>query len=381
MTVYWYGGDIASYVVTVGAANAAVFAPGAVIQAWNAQTGGVRITDLADANGNPITEVVASDGTNGYPLGGLPRFKGPLKAMWVGQDGQPRVLAITTDLPDITDQLAVSVQDAVTAAEAAAASAAELAESSSIDGHEAAPDPHPTYHNDARGDARYVRRRPPHYDPAADAGLPDPIEVVEFLSTPDSTEPDLRQVYVTHNTVRRLVRWDNERGYYRAESVSGSYYDNLIVAIMNANSTGRAVMVEQRGLDNIRRAVGGIDKDGRVVLTDQTWAAMANIDPGATGKYTEKVGASIDPLAARFDANDVVRLRGRIACSASTVNGETMCTLAAGYAPTKDRMLIAAVSNGAASTIEILTTGAVVVRRANTGAPFDISLDDLTYHR
>ncbi|RLK22647.1 hypothetical protein DER29_0485 [Micromonospora sp. M71_S20] len=379
MSIYTHGGDLAAYVIVAGEGNALTLGAGAALDAWNTRTGGEQLTDLTALDGAPLAAIVSSDGTDGFAPGQIAPYKAPLPAVWLGEAGNPaapRVLSLTVDMPDLISQVGQAATDAQRAAEAAAASAAELAASSSVDGHEAAADPHPQYLTPERGDGRYLAAKPPPSAPLTEAR-----EVFDFTSTPASSDADMRQVYVTHNGVRRLVAWLNERGYYRAEQVSGALYDAPLVSITAHNGTGRALQIQQRGADNVRRDVGGIDKDGRVVTTDQAWVAPAAVDPGATGKYVAKTGGSLDPLGVRFDSNDIVRMRGRLTYTASTVSGEVMFTLPAGYAPTRDRMLIAPVSNGAASTIEVMTTGAVIVRRPNTGAPSDISFDDLTYHR
>lgn len=102
MTDYWFGGTEASYVVSVGAGNAVVFEPGAEVKAWATRTGADQLDALIDEAGQPITAVRANDGTDPtYPLGGLPRFKAPAAAIWLGADGEARVLAVTTDLPEM----------------------------------------------------------------------------------------------------------------------------------------------------------------------------------------------------------------------------------------------------------------------------------------
>ncbi|MEV1157740.1 hypothetical protein AB0J27_20310 [Micromonospora chokoriensis] len=373
MTVYAYGGDIASYVVAVGTDDAVIFAPGVTLKAYTAQTGGIRITDLADADGDLIDQVTSSDGTDGYARGSLPRFRAPVKWLWLGEDGAPRVLAVTTDLPDLVDQAINAATAAQLAAEVAASNAAEVAASSSVTGHVAASDPHTQYHNDARGDSRYLRTNPP-----ASAPLTTPREVFDFTSTPASTDADMRQIYVTHSGVRRLVRWDNERGYYRAEQVAGSLYDAPLVSITAYNGTGRALQVQQRGADNVRRDVGGIDKDGRVVTSDQPWQAITVIDPGTTGRYTQDATAGISPLRVRRETNDILRLQGRVAVNASgTSSGHVVMTLPATYRPSTARLISVPTSTGIACPCEVMADGQVILRRTQTGA-LSLSFDDFT---
>lgn len=127
MVDYWYGGDLAGYVVTAGDGDIVVFAPGAQIKAWAGRDAGAAQYDLLDASGAATQMVVASDGADGYPRGGLPRFQAPAPAIWLGEDGGTRVLAVTTDLPDL-----------VLAAQAAAAEAQSslTAHASDRNGHQ-----------------------------------------------------------------------------------------------------------------------------------------------------------------------------------------------------------------------------------------------------
>ncbi|MCT2279311.1 hypothetical protein M3G91_16980 [Micromonospora chalcea] len=98
-----FGGDIAGYVVAVGANDTVVFAPGAELLAWPSRAGGDPYPLLDDADGQ-IPFVTVSDGNNGYSRGGLPRFQAPAPAIWLGDGESPRVLALTTDLPDMVAQ-------------------------------------------------------------------------------------------------------------------------------------------------------------------------------------------------------------------------------------------------------------------------------------
>jgi hypothetical protein len=103
LTTYWFGGDLAAYVITAGAGNELTLEPGAVVTFFNAQTGGVQITDLADSDGTPITQVISSDGTGIYSIGALPRFRAPVLTMWAQADTGSRVLILSTDLADLIE--------------------------------------------------------------------------------------------------------------------------------------------------------------------------------------------------------------------------------------------------------------------------------------
>jgi len=296
VTIYLHGGDLAAYAVVAGPDGTEVhFAPGARLQVWTDQLGGERITDLTDIDGQPITEVVVSDGTDGWQLGAIRPFRAPYPRVWIGVEGQPRALSVTNDLPDLIEQAATVAEDAREAAQAAAASAAELAESSSVTGHEAASDPHPGYLTPARGDERYVRRELTT-DPLPEG---ETLRRITLTSQPSATDGNLSEVWVIHQGQPRMVRWDNERGLYRAEQVSGALYDHLITLITAYNGTGRAVCVQQRGPDNVRRDVGGIDARGRVVTSDQTWVPIT-VDPDGTGRYSASTALGPAPLGARI---------------------------------------------------------------------------------
>src|SRR5690606_34079553 len=161
-------------------------APGARLQVWTDQLGGERITDLTDIDGQPITEVVVSDGTDGWQLGAIRPFRAPYTRVWIGVEGQPRVLSVTHDLPDLTEQ--------------------------------AAADPHPGYLTPARGDERYVRRQLTT-DPLPEG---ETLRRITLTSQPSATDGNLHEVWVIHQGQPRMVRWDNERGLYRAEQQPGA---------------------------------------------------------------------------------------------------------------------------------------------------------------
>lgn len=375
MSQYWFGGDIAAFVISVGADNHAVLAPGTAITFWTAQTGGQQYTDLVDANGVAITSVTSSAGSGAYAPAAIPRFRGPVLAMWAqAGDGPYRSLMLSTDLPAVMASLTAAAQQAQTAAEAAAAQASEVASGSSVVGHETAGDPHPTYLTAPRGDGRYVQRRPPATGPLA-----EPLEVVEFTSTPSASDADLRQVWVTHLGVRRLVSWLNERGFYRGEQVPGALFDAPLTSITAHNGTGRALLVQVRGSDNVRRDAGGIDAKARLVTSEQPQVEIANIDPGGTGRYSASTAVGPAPLRVRWDTDDVVRMQGRVRAT-SVVSGDHIMALPSGYGPLSSRLVPVPTSTGQVLPVELLATGRVVARAALAG-PVDLSFDDLTYAR
>lgn len=365
MTEHWFGGDLASF--AIGAS------PGAIVTAWNSQVGGLQHTELADGDGNVVDHVVVSDGTNGYPAGAIPRFKGPTLTLWVSVAGGPRALMVSTDLPALLDRMWQAATGARDAARASASKASEMVAGSSLRGHAADTDPHPRYHNDVRGDARYVRSAPPPMAP-----LTEPLEVVDFTETPTSADADMRQVWVTHNAVRRLVSWFNELGYYRAEQVPGALYEALATVVTSWRGTGQAYLVQQRGEDNVRRDVGGFDVDGRPITSWRPWVDITTIDPNVTGRYTEDASAGLSPLQVRWDTDDVMRIRGRISVSsAGTGSGQVVMVLPDGYWPATAKLLAIATSTGIACPCEVMPTGEVILRSTQAG-PLSLSFDDLT---
>src|SRR5690606_28392086 len=373
VTIYLHGGDLAAYAVVAGPDGTEVhFAPGVRLWVWVGPMGDERITDLTDIDGQPIAEVVVSDGTDGWQLGAIRPFRAPYPRVWIGVEGQPRVLSVTNDLPELIDQATAAAEGAREAAQAAAASAAELAESSSVAGHEAAPDPHPAYLTPARGDQRYVPRRLVTEPPD------EPIQVIAPTSQPPAAAGNLVEIWVTHQGVRRLARWDNEPGLYRAEQQPGALYDHLVTLVTAYNGTGRAVCVQQRGPDNIRRDVGGIDARGRVVTSDQEWTAITEVDPDGTGRYAASTALGPAPLGVRWETDAVVRAQGRIKAT-SVSAGDAIAVTPAGYHPQSARLVLLPTDAGPLP-VELRTTGRIVALASMTG-PVEISLDDLTWAR
>ncbi|GAB3856549.1 hypothetical protein GCM10029963_53110 [Micromonospora andamanensis] len=336
MTVYWYGGgpaDWAMDLVTVdGTTLIPQMQPGATITCHSAQVGGDQYKDLALADGTPVEQITAAPGDTVYGPGTWPRFRGPVLSMWFSINDGPRVLVVSTDLPDVLQQALAAAQAAQAAASASAASAATLAGSSSVAGHLAAPDPHPQYANEQRGDARYVRAG----DVGMVAPLQEPQQKLTFSETPAADDANMREIWVRHSDlITRLVAWENERGYPRREQVPGALWDNLYVAVAAYNGTGRAYAVQVRGIDGIRRDAGGFDAAGRPITSDQAWTPITSVDPDSTGDYAASTDVGPAPLAARWESNDVVRLQGRIT-AADVTDGDALAELPAGYHPCRN---------------------------------------------
>lgn len=102
MARHAFGGDLSSWVFTVGVSNAVTLAPNTPITFWNARTAGVQYTDLATAvdGSGPMTGVTSGDGSGTIGVGEIPIFYGPdgILAMWASASGQPRKLITAHDL-------------------------------------------------------------------------------------------------------------------------------------------------------------------------------------------------------------------------------------------------------------------------------------------
>lgn len=118
MARHSFGGDLASWVFTVGAGNTAVVLGGASITFWTGKTGGTQYTDLAmNADGSgTVSAITSQDGTGGTSLGAFPLFYGPpttggaeILAMWASANGGPRFLILANDLPASVAQALAAV--------------------------------------------------------------------------------------------------------------------------------------------------------------------------------------------------------------------------------------------------------------------------------
>jgi hypothetical protein len=113
MTRHLFGAGPASWTFN-NTGSATPMVGGAVVQAFNAQTGGTQYTDLSlDAEGNLIVDhVTSSDASDGLQLGQIPPFYGPddVFQMWLSADGGPRVLAVATNLGDDVATQAGAIQ-------------------------------------------------------------------------------------------------------------------------------------------------------------------------------------------------------------------------------------------------------------------------------
>src|SRR5690606_15703132 len=117
MARYWFGDAPADWVIASGdqhefpgdaVGQVAVLMPG--VNLWCFDYGsGDRVTDLLDANGNPVTSVTTD------PHGRIPRFRGPdgVERLLIGQpppqdpeaEVPPRQVLLTTSYPEIVEGL------------------------------------------------------------------------------------------------------------------------------------------------------------------------------------------------------------------------------------------------------------------------------------
>lgn len=387
MARHSFGNGLADYTISAGTGNAAVLSGAQVVKFYTASTGGSQYTDLAtnsDGTG-PITQVTTSDGTDGRAVGTIPPFYGPdgVTGMWAGVGTGPRSLILATDLGAAVTQASADAAAASAAAAAAQAAATSNSAQTAIDQHVQQADPHTQYHTDARGDLRYIRNLM-----TGVSGLTSPLWKVIFAGQPTNTDSNAYEFWETVSGVQKLGAWGNEKGLPRAECLEG--WESAFKAIARGYSggqTGNLIQLERRNADNSRTTIGGFGPTGLYITSLQGWTVVATVDPGTTGKYTIATtdGFStldtLDSLAVRMDTDDVVRMRGQIAVTATgTTNGDVLFNLPAGFAPAKSRTLGAATSGGALVTVQVRSTGAVTARRTVTG-PFNLSLDDLTYHR
>ena len=379
MTQFWFGGGPADWAVTTATVSGTElvlrFKPGAVLECWWSQVGGDRITELADAAGNLVGSVTIPDaGDELYGPGSWPRFRGPVEGMWISVDGGPRYYVVTTDLPDLVRQARDVSVAAVAAAQAAASAAQEAASGSGLPAHLEADDPHPAYLDAARGDARYLVRRPEPMEP-----LTEPVQVYRFSSTPPVDAANLEEVWVFRDGVWRLVAWRNENGQWRAEQVPGGLWDAPFRAVVNHAGTGRAYAVQRRGPDNQRTDIGGIDHLGRPVTGDQVWVNILDVDPDDTGNYAASTAVGPAPLQVRWDTDDVVRMQGRVTCQ-DINSGDAILAVPAGFLPLSARLVALPTFTGEVVPCELLVSGELVAR-ATVSGPLQLSLDDVTYAR
>lgn len=130
MARYWFGKSPADWTFTTGSGDTVVLAGGVAVTFWNAESGGTQYTDLLDASGTPITQVITGDGTT-LPTGVIPQFQGPdnVAVLWADAGGgtRYRLVGDLSGLPAQVDALSGEV-DGVSAAVDALATVAATGE-------------------------------------------------------------------------------------------------------------------------------------------------------------------------------------------------------------------------------------------------------------
>jgi len=134
---------------------------GAIIKAYSAFLGGTQYTDLSmdQAGTQIVSQIVASDGTDGLMLGQIPQFYGPdgVWEVWLSANNGPRVRAQALDTADLVqgalDSIA-DVQDTLDQAEADHASIGANNGIAQLDGSgKLKSSQRPTYNLSGLGDA------------------------------------------------------------------------------------------------------------------------------------------------------------------------------------------------------------------------------------
>lgn len=115
MARHWFGQSLTDWTMFLGGVTevegvkfrAANAAGPVTVTFWDSETGGTQYTDLLDASGTPVTQIVTADGEGALPLGTVPRLQGPdgVTEMWADAGGGARYLMVATDLGDTITQL------------------------------------------------------------------------------------------------------------------------------------------------------------------------------------------------------------------------------------------------------------------------------------
>lgn len=92
MARYWYGQSAADWTFATADGDLVQLAGGATLTMWTADTGvlgATQVTDLLDASGTAISEVVSATGAGVLPTGTIPAFSGPdgVAVLWADGGG------------------------------------------------------------------------------------------------------------------------------------------------------------------------------------------------------------------------------------------------------------------------------------------------------
>jgi hypothetical protein len=109
---------------------------GAIIKAYSAFLGGTQYTDLSmdQAGTQIVSQIVASDGTDGLMLGQIPQFYGPdgVWEIWLSANNGPRVRAQALDTADLVSAGLDSIADAAATLDQADADHASIGQPSGL---------------------------------------------------------------------------------------------------------------------------------------------------------------------------------------------------------------------------------------------------------
>jgi hypothetical protein len=110
-----FGGGAPDWAVSTADGVPVEAVGGAIVKAYSAFLGGTQYTDLSmDQEGTQIvSQIVASDGTDGLMLGQIPQFYGPdgVWEVWLSANNGPRVRAQALDTADLVQGALDSIAD------------------------------------------------------------------------------------------------------------------------------------------------------------------------------------------------------------------------------------------------------------------------------
>lgn len=115
-TWYRYGKTPADFTITEydngGGVTLAQFSPGAVLLAYNAETGGTPVQYALDRAGTTlVASITSSDGSDGLPPGTVPEHYTQTPTYWIDGGAGFRLKMVTTDVGDGFVQNASDITD------------------------------------------------------------------------------------------------------------------------------------------------------------------------------------------------------------------------------------------------------------------------------
>jgi hypothetical protein len=131
-----FGGGAPDWAVSTADGVPVEAVGGAIIKAYSAFLGGTQYTDLSmdQAGTQIVSQIVASDGTDGLMLGQIPQFYGPdgVWEVWLSANNGPRVRAQALDTADLVQGALDSIADVQTTLDQADADHASLGQANGI---------------------------------------------------------------------------------------------------------------------------------------------------------------------------------------------------------------------------------------------------------